>query len=346
MSAAYYSLQGNDPRQLLKSAIEEANNKVYQFGRATPSAHNAGSTVTAAVVVNGQAYVANVGDSRTYIYRTNTGRLEQISKDHSLTQQKIDQGILHPSQARQDPDGNIITRSIGAQPMVQVDIFGPISLNPGDTLLLCSDGLTDMLEDHDVVQILSHHQIKPAVQRFIKDANRRGGHDNISVVLGRVPGGPAIAQETILGLPKQLVRPIGLAVVGLAAILLVVAGIYLISDRRSTSTPPSIASGVSPTTQSIMPAPPENTAADEKGLSMSPTSTRVSIVEPTSTLIPTLIVVPATKTSSGSSNLSTPGAPKNIPLPNIVLVSPQNNANLTGRTVRFQWKIDSPLPWR
>jgi hypothetical protein len=142
--------------------------------------------MTAAVIHEGILYWANVGDSRVYLIRD--GQITQLTRDHTLTQRKVDQGLIRPEQAEMDPDSSVLTRSLGAESSVQVDLFPPLQLAPGDVVLLCSDGLTDMLEDAEIARLVGSGSSKRAAQRLVTAANRRGGFDNISVVLARVDG--------------------------------------------------------------------------------------------------------------------------------------------------------------
>jgi len=181
----YYDTVGPDLGVELRTAIETANTSLYQYLQST-GARDSGCTMTAAVIHEGILYWANVGDSRVYLIRD--GQITQLTRDHTLTQRKVDQGLIRPEQAEMDPDSNVLTRSLGAESSVQVDLFPPLQLAPGDVVLLCSDGLTDMLEDTEIARLASSGSSKRAVQRLVSAANRRGGGDNISVVLARVGG--------------------------------------------------------------------------------------------------------------------------------------------------------------
>ena len=188
----YYELAGPDPADNLRAAIEQANSSVFQQIATRASLQGAGTTVTAAVVLNDMLHVASVGDSRAYLIRD--GQIARLTRDHTLTQQRVDQGLIAPEQADLDPGRNVLTRSLGAGPTVQVDVFPPLRLAPGDIVLLCSDGLTDMLEDTEIARVVGDSPPKRAARRLIAAANSRGGFDNIAVVVGRVGGKrPAVA---------------------------------------------------------------------------------------------------------------------------------------------------------
>ena len=142
-----------------------------------------GTTVVAATIRDDYLYVANVGDSRLYLIDQD---IEQITRDHSLVEEMIRVGELQRKDARSHPDRNVITRAIGVRDPVRIDFFD-VKLEAGDKVLLCSDGLTNMLEDEDILRIIKKSgSLKEAAQRLVTEANKNGGHDNISVVLAEV----------------------------------------------------------------------------------------------------------------------------------------------------------------
>ena len=168
--------------EALKSATVEANRQV--FAEAQAMRNNMGTTLTVAVVCGNKAFFANVGDSRGYLLQG--GKLRQITKDHSLVQQYVDAGLLTPEQARWHPQRNIITQAIGIEPTVQVDTF-EVNLQRGDLVLVCSDGLVDMIDDSEIERVLlSEPNLKSAAQTLIKLANEAGGDDNITVAIAKI----------------------------------------------------------------------------------------------------------------------------------------------------------------
>ncbi len=192
----YYDQPGADLGSDLRTAIEQANNSLYQYLQSTGT-QEAGSTMTAAVVHGNTLHVANVGDSRTYLLRN--GQLTQLTRDHTLTQQKLARGLIRPDQVEMDPDRSVLTRSMGAGPTVQVDVFPPQQLGPGDAVLLCSDGLTDMVGDQEIARLLDRHGPKRAVKKLIDAANKNGGFDNISVIVAQAGGNGAAGGGLLAG---------------------------------------------------------------------------------------------------------------------------------------------------
>ncbi|MCS7253354.1 MAG: Stp1/IreP family PP2C-type Ser/Thr phosphatase [Armatimonadota bacterium] len=164
---------------VLKTAFERANRAVQE--NAVGLRSDMGTTMVAALVFCNRAYIANVGDSRAYIFRE--AKLKQITKDHSLVQQFVDMGKLTPHEAKVHPQRNIIYRAIGLRQHIEVDLFEEM-LSVGDKLLLCSDGLCDMVEDEEIEKVLlTECDLNAACTELIRRANEYGGMDNITVVI-------------------------------------------------------------------------------------------------------------------------------------------------------------------
>ncbi|MER3500665.1 MAG: Stp1/IreP family PP2C-type Ser/Thr phosphatase [Candidatus Fervidibacterota bacterium] len=171
-----------DWHKALTAAITEANRQV--FAEAQAMRNNMGTTLTVAVIAGNKVVFANVGDSRGYLLQE--GKLRQITKDHSLVQQMVDMGVLTPEEARWHPQRNIITQAVGIEPTVKVDTF-EASLRSGDIVLVCSDGLVDMVDDSEIERVLlSEPDLTTAAQTLLRLANEAGSDDNITVALARV----------------------------------------------------------------------------------------------------------------------------------------------------------------
>lgn len=171
------------PIALLAEAIHYANDRVIEKAATDRALEGMGTTVVAAVVRDGCLYVANVGDSRLYLIDQ---QISQITRDHSLVEEMIRMGEIQRKDARTHPDKNVITRAIGVKAPVRIDFFD-VKLEEGDRILLCSDGLTNMVEDSEILQIVrKYHSPKEAACHLVNEANKNGGKDNISVVLAEV----------------------------------------------------------------------------------------------------------------------------------------------------------------
>ncbi|MCS6810363.1 MAG: Stp1/IreP family PP2C-type Ser/Thr phosphatase [Tepidimonas sp.] len=170
-----------NPRQRLLEAVRSANRAVFERALLQPSLRGMATTVVAVLLAGPQGVVAHVGDSR--LYRLRQGRLDRLTRDHSLVQEHIDAGLLEPEAARASGYRNLVTRALGIAPVVDVEV-GTFDLTPGDTLLLCTDGLTDLLTEGEIARLLCHGgPLDSAAARLVQAANAAGGRDNVSVAL-------------------------------------------------------------------------------------------------------------------------------------------------------------------
>jgi protein phosphatase len=139
-----------------------------------------GTTCLALAIQQGRAYCAYVGDSRLYLLRE--GTLYQMSEDHSLIRQMLNQGLLTPEEARGHEDGHVVLRALGTRPTVAITTWpAPFAIQPGDRFLACTDGLYDLVDDDAIARTVQEHPPDDACARLVREANARGGHDNISV---------------------------------------------------------------------------------------------------------------------------------------------------------------------
>ena len=184
IETALHSLRSQSPRairHLLKHSIRYHNQEVWWEGQSQSGCHNMGATVILCLLLGQRVYVANLGDSRLYRLRKN--RLVQISRDHSVVNELIEAGRLDPDKADEHAASGQITQYMGMDDLAQPHIRS-FRLCPEDRLLLCSDGLTDMLSDRTIKTILCENQLpQQAVQCLVEQANQAGGLDNITVVL-------------------------------------------------------------------------------------------------------------------------------------------------------------------
>ena len=168
------------PIRILSKAIRIANDQVRKKAREDESLLGMGTTVVAATCLGKYLQVANVGDSRLYIIND---EVRQITRDHSLVEEMVRMGGIDREAARNHPDKNIITRAIGARDTIEIDFFHE-ELKSGDIVLMCSDGLTNMLEDEEIGRILrSQGTIEERAEELIEVANQNGGRDNIAVIV-------------------------------------------------------------------------------------------------------------------------------------------------------------------
>jgi PPM family protein phosphatase len=173
-------LQESSLPELLRSAVERACVSIFHAAQEDPRLAGMGTTVIALLVHGNQAFFAHVGDSRAYLIRGEL--IQQISEDHSLVNEQIKAGMITTEEAKHSRYKNIITRSVGFEEEVQVDVMGLVT-EPGDIFILCSDGLANMVEDKELLEAIRCAQMEEAPKRLVELANDRGGDDNITVVV-------------------------------------------------------------------------------------------------------------------------------------------------------------------
>lgn len=168
------------PEAMIRKAIQSANQKLIEAARQDVRLEGMGTTLVVATVIEHTLYFANVGDSRLYLLHDT---IKQLSKDHSFVQEMVRLGGIDAEEAKHHPDKNIITRAVGAREKVEVDFF-EYRLKKGDMILMCTDGLSNMIEDEEMLVIVkSSRDIVEAVERLVERANDNGGNDNIGVIL-------------------------------------------------------------------------------------------------------------------------------------------------------------------
>jgi len=190
------SAQANDAevRRAMDICVDNANRAIFNAANTTPQYAGMGTTLVVAVFRDGRLLLGHVGDSRCY--RLRAGKLEQITRDHSLLQEQIDAGLITPEQAAVSSNKNLVTRAVGVEDGVLLETHQHDVL-PGDLYLMCSDGLSDMLADADIERLLlagaEATPLEGTAKVLIDAANEAGGKDNISVILVRASGGATVS---------------------------------------------------------------------------------------------------------------------------------------------------------
>lgn len=192
--------EAKDPKSTLEDAIRQANNAITTRAQSSPDFLGMGTTCACAWILGDRLYITSVGDSRVYLVRN--GEIIQITIDHTWIQEALDAGSLTPEQARGHPNAHVIRRHLGSQQSVvpdfrirlestesdsQSESNQGMQLHPDDLLLMCSDGLTDMVSDADILGLLSNKPIHEAVDDLLTQANDNGGYDNITAIVIKVP---------------------------------------------------------------------------------------------------------------------------------------------------------------
>jgi PPM family protein phosphatase len=210
------ALEDTDPgsksgAERVTSLIQEANRRVHERAIADPATSGMGTTMTVALVEGTKVTFGHVGDSRAYRFRD--GSIEQITEDHSLVNELLKSGKLSPEEADSHPQRSVITRAVGTDPDVDVDAF-TLDAEVGDVFLICSDGLTDMVDDEDIRSVLEkfHNDLDRATKSLVSAANRGGGEDNITVVAFEISEDgaetarmPAVDEDTMENVPAPKV---------------------------------------------------------------------------------------------------------------------------------------------
>ena len=185
ISEYYYADDVNDVANALRMAIEAANSQIFEASASDERYFGMGTTLVTLVLLNDTAVCAHVGDSR--LYRMRGATLEMMTTDHSQVMEMVKHGIISIDEARTHDDKNVILRALGTQEYVEVEVSEPFPVMAGDTFLLCSDGLTDMIDDPMIESIMrSEVDIHKQGERLISAAKENGGHDNITVGIVRV----------------------------------------------------------------------------------------------------------------------------------------------------------------
>lgn len=172
--------EDENPIRIIREAVERANHEVFVTANENPDMAGMGTTTVAATICEDVLYVANVGDSRLYVVDDD---IHQITKDHSLVEEMIRMGEIARGEARNHPDKNIITRAIGAADDIRIDFFD-LNLKEGDLIVMCSDGLSNMVDDDEICMTMKGvSDVVEKAETLVKKANDNGGRDNIAVIV-------------------------------------------------------------------------------------------------------------------------------------------------------------------
>jgi protein phosphatase len=199
------ALEGEDSDGLqglerIDALIQEANRRIYDRASTDPAASGMGTTMTVALVEEMTVAIGHVGDSRAYLVRGE--QMEQLTDDHSLVNELLKSGRLSEAEPHVHPQRSVITRAVGTDPDVDVDGF-TIEGEEGDVFLLCSDGLTDMVSDEEILELVHSHRddLDKAVKALVTAANRGGGEDNITAVAFRISAEQPVSTEDTVAMP-------------------------------------------------------------------------------------------------------------------------------------------------
>jgi len=184
-----------DPSEDLLNALSRAHAAIQQYAREHPELAGMGTTCTAAAVIGDRLYYGHVGDTRLYLIRK--GGIRRVTHDHSLVQRLVDSGAISEEEAAEHPDRNVLVSALGMRGGVTVDVpEAPIPVEPGDVLLVCTDGLHGLVSDAELLQAATRNHPREACQMLVQTARDRGGPDNITVQIARLGGAPAASEPS------------------------------------------------------------------------------------------------------------------------------------------------------
>ncbi len=178
--ASVKASHSDNPITIINDAIVEANGKLLEKAEESEAYSGMGTTLVVCTIIGESMYVANVGDSRLYLY---DGKLSQITRDHSLVEEMVSLGRLERSEARNHEKKNVITRAVGGSKEIMADFF-EAELTAGNRIIMCSDGLSNMVEDDEIEQVLADNaSVEEKTKKLLDRANENGGRDNIAVII-------------------------------------------------------------------------------------------------------------------------------------------------------------------
>ena len=229
---------GANPQGILTQAIHNVSNQIFALGRTTGDFEGMGSTVACVLIIGHRLYTATVGDSR--IYLMHNGQFRQVSTDHTWVQEALDAGIIQPSEVAHHPNQHVIRRYLGSPKPPEVDFRICLNdheddlsalnrqglvLHKGDRLLLCTDGLSDLVSADEMGGALNRQPSEQALQTLVDLANSRGGHDNITITAIEVPGDAPLSEKY---LTPRLVSALAYSLMGISALVLMLAAGWLV----------------------------------------------------------------------------------------------------------------------
>jgi protein phosphatase len=256
VKAQYLGSEGTDIETALRDSLARANSRVYHEAQANPDLKGMGTTTSALVVRDGNAWFGHVGDSRIYLVRGD--EIRQLTDDHSLVATMVREGLLTKAEAETHPRRNVLQRSIGVSEQVEIDVRGPYPIEEGDVFILCSDGLHGVVKEDEIREI-ARKPLRDAADEFIKTAIERGAPDNVTVIVARVVRASEVGEDTLVEGEMRLEETQRSDVI--------TAPIPAVTDddaaEPSTAASPAAAEDTAPTLRAMPPSPDVASAAPE-----------------------------------------------------------------------------------
>ncbi len=217
-------------RDFFRKLVDEINSTIVRMAESDPSKKGMGTTLSALYIKDNQAYIVHIGDSR--IYRLHKGKLEQLTEDHSVVERMVRDGLITPSQALTHPKRNVLYQSLGMKKGVEPQILGPISIDEDTTFLLCTDGLSNLVQDREKQYYMELHPSK-AVEGLVELARRRGAPDNVTVVVVTNQERPEETTAEEVPAPSRLSRRTRLLLALSLVVLAVFTSLLLLLGKKS-----------------------------------------------------------------------------------------------------------------
>src|SRR5216684_5461972 len=195
VKAQYLGSEGDDIAVALRDALTRANSRIFHEAQANPDLRGMGTTTSALVVRDGNAWFGHVGDSRIYMVRGD--EIRQLTEDHSLVANMVREGLLTKVEAENHPRRNVLQRSMGVSEQVEIDVRGPFPLQEGDVFVLCSDGLHGVVKEDEIREVAGK-PVREAADELIRRAIERGAPDNVTVIVARVRRASDVGDDTLV----------------------------------------------------------------------------------------------------------------------------------------------------
>src|ERR1051325_182590 len=209
VKAQYLGSEEEDIAAALRAALVRANARIFTEAQANPDLRGMGTTTSALVVRNTNAWFAHVGDSRIYLIRD--AAIRQLTEDHSLVASMVREGLLTSSEAENHPRRNVLQRSMGVGEDVEVDVSGPFPVQDGDIFILCSDGLHGVVKEHELLEVATTMALEATANEFVRRALERGAPDNVTVIVARIAKPDELTDDTVIDRSRQTTQKVAVA---------------------------------------------------------------------------------------------------------------------------------------
>jgi len=209
VKAQYLGSEEDDIAAALRDALARANARIFTEAQANPDLRGMGTTTSALVVRNNNAWFAHVGDSRIYLIRD--GAIKQLTEDHSLVASMVREGLLTSSEAENHPRRNVLQRSMGVGEDVEIDISDPLPVQEGDIFVLCSDGLHGLVKEPELLEIATTLPLEAAANEYVRRALDRGAPDNVTVIVARIVRPDELTDDTVIDRSRDTTKKVAAA---------------------------------------------------------------------------------------------------------------------------------------